>query len=257
VKVGGGVLRDDLDEVASALAFLYEMRLYPVVVHGVGSQLDLAVEEAALETEKIDGARVTSTAILNIMLRVIEAENLKLVAALGDRDVPAWPITGGVFKASLVDSERLGMVGEVDWVSLKSIAAAVLAGQLPIVERVGATTSGQIVNINADGAASALALSIKPEKIVLLTPTGGLLDQTGSVIPAVNLAEDYERLIREHGVTGGMAVELREIEQLLSGLPGRLRCPSPHPSTWRPSSSPTRAVEHWCTGAKRSTSIRT
>jgi acetylglutamate kinase len=191
------------------------------------------------------------------MLRVIDAENLKLVAALGDRDVPAWPITGGVFKASLVDSERLGMVGEVDWVSLESIVAAVLAGQLPIVGCVGATTSGQIVNINADGAASALALSIKPEKIVLLTPTGGLLDQTGSVIPAVNLAEDYERLIREHGVTGGMAVELREIEQLLSGLPGRLRCPSPHPSTWRPSSSPTRAVEHWCTGAKRSTSIRT
>jgi acetylglutamate synthase len=64
-----------------------------------------------------------------------------------------------------------------------------------------------------------LALSIKPEKIVFLTPTGGLLDETGSVIPAVNLAEDYERLIREHWVTGGMAVKLREIEQLLSGLP--------------------------------------
>jgi acetylglutamate kinase len=95
VKVGGGVLRDDLDEVASALVFLYEMRLYPVVVHGVGSQLDLAIEEAALETEKIDGARVTSTAIPKIMLRVIDPESLKLVAALGDRDVPAWPFTGG------------------------------------------------------------------------------------------------------------------------------------------------------------------
>lgn len=219
VKVGGGVLSDDLDEVASALAFLHGMGLFPVVVHGVGPQLDLAVEEAALETERIDGLRVTSPDILNIMLRVIDAENLKLVTALGERDVPAWPIIGGVFKASLVDGERLGMVGEVDRVNLESIAAAVRSGHLPIVECVGATTSGQIVNINADAAARALALSIRPEKIVFLTPSGGLLDETGSVIPAVNLAEDYERLIREHWVTGGMALKLREVEQLLGALP--------------------------------------
>lgn len=219
VKIGGGVLRDDLDEVASALAFLHGMGLYPVVVHGAGPQLDSAVEEAALDTERVDGMRVTSPEILNIMLRVIDAENLKLVNALAARNAPAWPINGGVFEASLLDGDRLGMVGEVDQVHLESIAAAVRAGQIPVVACVGETTSGQILNLNADVATSALASSIKPEKIVFLTPTGGLLDETGSVIPAVNLSEDYERLIREHWVSGGMALKLREIEQLLSDLP--------------------------------------
>ena len=54
IKIGGGVLRDDLDEVASALAFLHAMGLYPVVVHGAGPQLDRAVDEASLGTERVE-----------------------------------------------------------------------------------------------------------------------------------------------------------------------------------------------------------
>jgi acetylglutamate kinase len=219
VKIGGGVLRDDLDEVASALAVLHGMGLYPVVVHGAGPQLDRAVEEAALTSEKVDGMRVTSPEILNIMLKVIDAENLKLVNALGERNAPAWPITGGVFEASYLDDDRLGMVGEVDRVNLESITAAIRAGQIPIVACVGETTSGQILNINADVATGALAVAIRPEKIVFLTPTGGMLDESGNVIPAVNLEEDYERLIRERWVGGGMELKLREIADMLSVLP--------------------------------------
>lgn len=219
VKIGGGVLSDNLDEVASALAYLHGLGLYPVVVHGAGPQLDRAVEEADLETKRVDGMRVTSPEILNIMLRVIDVENLKLVDALGERNAPARPITSGVFEASLLDGDRLGLVGKVDRVHLELISAAVRAGQIPVVACLGETTSGQILNINADVATSALALSIKPEKTVFLTPTGGLLDETGNVIPTVNLAEDYERLMREQWVTGGMALKLREIEQLLSDLP--------------------------------------
>jgi len=219
VKVGGGVLRDDLAEVASALAFLYRMGLYPVVVHGAGPQLDAAIEEAALENRRIDGMRVTSPEILNIMRRVIHAESLKLVDALTERKAPARPITGGVFEASWLDSERLGMVGEVDRVHLEPITAAIRAGQLPIVACVGETTTGQILNLNADVAARSLAVATVPHKLVFLTPTGGLLDEGGSVIPAINLAEDYERLSRQPWVTGGMAVKLQEIKQVLDVLP--------------------------------------
>ena len=219
IKVGGGVLRDDLDEVASALAFLHRVGLYPVVVHGAGPQLDLAIEEASLETERIDGMRVTSPEILKIMRRVIHAENLRLVDALAERDAPARPITGGVFEASWLDSERLGMVGEVDRVHLEPLTAAIRAWQIPVVACVGETSSGQILNLNADVAARSLALAIEPHKLVFLTPTGGLLDETGSTIPAINLVEDYDRLIREHWVTGGMALKLREIKQVLDVLP--------------------------------------
>ncbi len=219
VKVGGGVLRDDLDEVASALAFLHRVGLCPIVVHGAGPQLDSAIEEAALESKRVDGMRVTSPEILNIMRRVIHAESLKLVDALVERNAPARPIGGGVFEASWIDGERLGMVGEVDRVHLEPITAAIRARQLPIVACVGETTSGQILNLNADVAARSLALAVKPHKLVFLTPTGGLLNEAGAVIPAINLAEDYDRLTLEHWVSGGMALKLREIKQVLDALP--------------------------------------
>lgn len=219
VKVGGGVLRDDLAEVASALAFLHRAGLYPVVVHGAGPQLDAALADAALENRRVDGMRVTSPEVLNILRKVISAENLKLVDALGALQVPARPITGGVFEASWMDSERLGMVGDVERVHLEPISAAIGARQIPIVACVGETTSGQILNLNADVAARSLALRIEPHKLVFLTPTGGLLDEGGGVIPAINLTEDYDRLMAEDWVTGGMEVKLREIKQVLDALP--------------------------------------
>ena len=60
VKVGGGILRDHLDELAAALAFLHRLGLRPVVLHGAGPQMDEALNEAGVESERVDGLRVTS-----------------------------------------------------------------------------------------------------------------------------------------------------------------------------------------------------
>ena len=104
--------------------------------------------------------------------------------------------------------------------------------------------SASVINVNVKltnlGTVKAERITVR---IVVSNATRTFLDETGNVIPAVNLAEDYERLIRERWVTGGMALKLREIEQLMGGSLGPLLCPSRHQSIWRPSSSPTRAVE--------------
>ncbi len=220
IKVGGGILRDARDELASALAFLRKVGLFPIVVHGAGPQLNQALEEAAVETQRIDGLRVTTPDVLRIVRRVLHDENLKLVEALEARGTRARPITTGVFEASIIDGDRLGLVGETDRVHLDPIEAAIRSGQLPIVSCLGETSTGQILNINADVAARALATAVRPYKVIFLTPTGGLLDEHGRVIPAINLVEDYERLLAEPWVHGGMELKLREIKHLLDELPG-------------------------------------
>lgn len=219
IKVGGQVLRDDLDEVASALAFLHRVGLYPIVVHGAGPQLDAALADAGLDNEKVDGMRVTSPEVLSVMRKVINRVNVALVDALGELGARARPINGGVFEASLIDGDGLGMVGEVDRVHAEPIESAIRAGSLPIVACVGETASGQIVNINADVAARALALEVRPHKLLFLTETGGLLDDRDQIIPAINLAEDYDRLMAEPWVHGGMALKLQEIKRILEQLP--------------------------------------
>ena len=78
VKVGGAVLRDDLDALVSSLAFLQDVGLTPIVIHGAGPQLDAELAAAGIEKQTIDGLRATSPEALAIVRRVFHAQNLKL-----------------------------------------------------------------------------------------------------------------------------------------------------------------------------------
>lgn len=219
VKVGGGIVTDHLEALTSALTFLHHVGLYPIVLHGAGPQLDIALKEAGIETSRIDGLRVTTPEVLDIARKVFQRENLKLVEALESLGTRARPITAGGFEAKPVEDERLGLVGEVVNIRLDAIDSSIRSGHLPILACLGETAGGQILNINADVAASELAMKLQPHKIIFLTPTGGLLDQHGRIIPAINLAEEYEHLMSESWLGGGMRLKLKEINDLLEQLP--------------------------------------
>lgn len=219
VKVGGTILRDDLDNLVSSLSFLYRVGLFPIVIHGGGAQLNAALEEAGVETKRIDGMRVTTPEVLEVARKVFQRENWRLVEALEAMGTRARPIPSGVFEARLLDEERLGLVGEISGVDLDPIRSSIRAGHLPILSSLGETPSGQILNINADVAANKLALDIEPYKIIFLTGTGGLLDNYGRIIPSVNLAEDYNFLMSQDWLEGGMRLKVEQIKGLLDELP--------------------------------------
>ncbi|HVY49582.1 MAG TPA: acetylglutamate kinase [Minicystis sp.] len=219
IKVGGNILAKELEALASSLTFLQNVGLYPIVIHGAGPQLDAALREAGVETTRVDGLRVTTARVLEIARKVFQRENLKLVEALEDLGTRARPVNAGVLQARLLDFDKLGYVGVVEQVHLDAIESSIRAGQLPIVSCLGETPSGQIVNVNADVAARELALAIQPFKVVFLTETGGLLDEEGQIVSAVNLAEDFDTLMDQPWLHGGMRLKIREIKSLLDGLP--------------------------------------
>ena len=219
VKVGGAVLRDDLDALVSSLAFLQDVGLTPIVIHGAGPQLDVELSAAGIEKVTIDGLRVTSPEALAIVRRVFHAQNLKLVEALQASDARATSIVSGVFEADYLDRERFGMVGEVKRVDLAPIQASLQAGSIPVIASLGETIGGQILNVNADFAANELVQVLQPYKIVFLTGTGGLLDEAGKVIDSINLSTEYEHLMQQPWIEGGMRVKIQQIKDLLDGLP--------------------------------------
>ena len=219
IKIGGGILQDQLDTVAASLSFLHNVGLYPIVVHGAGPQLDAALQKAGIASPRVDGLRHTSGEALEVVRRVLQQENLRLVAALEAVGCGARPVTGGVFDGELRDSERYGMVGAVRGVDTTAVVAAIHSGQLPILTSLATSREGQLLNVNADEAARALALHFEPHKIIFLTSTGGLLNQTGKLISAVNLSEDYEPLMAKPWVSDGMRVKLEQINSLLAKLP--------------------------------------
>lgn len=218
VKVGGGLIADDLDELASALVFLHHVGLTPVVVHGGGPQLTAELAERKIDTEFIDGLRVTTPEVLAAAQRVFQRTGAQLADAIDARSVRARPMPSGVFEATPTERSDLGRVGEVSGVLIESVERASERGQIPVLSPIGTTADGTLLNINADTAARALALALNARKVIYLTPTGGILDPQGAVIPAVNCTEDLGPMIASGTVSGGMARKLIEIDELLAEL---------------------------------------
>ena len=219
VKVGGAVLRDELNDLTSSLTFLQQVGLTPIVLHGAGPQLDEELQAAGITKQTVNGLRVTSPKALGIVRRVFQQQNLRLVEALQAMDTRATSVPSGVFMSSFLDRDVYGMVGKVDSINLAPIEASLRAGSIPVIASLGETDEGQFLNINADFAANELVRVLQPYKIVFLTGTGGLLDDQGRVIDSINLSTEYDHLMQQPWINGGMRVKIEQIADLLQSLP--------------------------------------
>ena len=219
VKVGGALISDELESLASSLAFLKFIGMSPIVVHGAGPQLSHALETAGTPCTWVDGLRITTPEVLSTALRVFTKAGEQLAESIDGHGVRARLITTGVFQAEPDDPDRLGLVGKVTGVHLAPVLSAIDAGYIPVLSSLGVTQDGQLLNINADTATRALCEATQPGKVLFLTQTGGIIGAKGKLISAVNLFEDRERLINTGEVSGGMARKLIEIDELLQDLP--------------------------------------
>ena len=129
-------------------------------------------------------------------------------------------IVSGVFEADYLDRERYrpGRRGQAASTWRRSRPAC-RPGSIPVIASLGETVGGQILNVNADFAANELVQVLQPYKIVFLTGTGGLLDADGNVIDSINLSTEYEHLMQQPWLEGGMRVKIEQIKDLLDGLP--------------------------------------
>lgn len=231
IKVGGAIITEHLDSLASSLAFLNHVGLYPVVVHGAGPQLNAMLEAAGVEPQFDEGIRITDGKTLGLARQLFLDENLKLVEALEKLGVRARPITSGVFQAEYLDRSRWDLVGKVTKVDKRPIEAAIKAGCLPILTSMAESTDGQVLNVNADVAAGELARELQPLKIVYLSEKGGLFNgDTGEKISTINLDEEYDHLLQLPWVRYGTRLKIKEIKQLLDALPKTSSVAIIHPS---------------------------
>ncbi|ODQ82126.1 hypothetical protein BABINDRAFT_160307 [Babjeviella inositovora NRRL Y-12698] len=220
IKVGGAIITQQLPELASCLAFLYHVGLYPIVLHGTGPQINDILENEGVEPQYEDGIRITDEKTMSVVRKCFLEQNLRLVTALEKMGVHARPITAGVFGAEYLDKDKYQLVGRVNSVNKAPIEASIAAGALPILTSLAETPSGQILNVNADIAAGELARVFEPLKIVYLNEKGGIFNgNTGEKLSVINLDEEYEDLLKESWVKYGTKLKIKEIRDLLMHLP--------------------------------------
>lgn len=220
IKVGGAIITQQLPQLASCLAFLYHLGLYPIVLHGTGPQINEILENEGIEPNYSDGIRITDEKTMGIVRKCFLEQNLKLVTALEKMGVKARPITGGVFNAEYLDKEKYKLVGSISSINKGPIEASIEAGALPILTSLAETSSGQLLNVNADIAAGMVAREFKPLKIVYLNEKGGITNgTTGEKISVINLDAEYSELLKEPWVKYGTKLKIKEIRDLLMHLP--------------------------------------
>ncbi|MCL2779050.1 MAG: acetylglutamate kinase [Polyangiaceae bacterium] len=219
VKASGSIIESSLDALASSLSFLQKVGLVPIVVHGNNLQLDRALRAANIEVPIVNGVRTMTPAALEVARRVLHDTNLRIVDALESLGTRARPFTSGVLDVKKIDSPELGLTGEITNVRDTAVTQTARSGILPIVAPLGETSKGKILVVRADAVARALALALKPHKIVYLNESGGLVDESGSIRSAVNLEEDYDQLLSDARFGSESRRKIVEISSLLSELP--------------------------------------
>ena len=229
IKVGGAILTEYIDELCRSLLFLYELGLYPVIVHGAGPQLNKLLEEAGVEPQFEEGIRVTDAKTLGVARKLFLEENLRLTDRLDELGVATRSL-GGVFMADYLDKEKWQYVGKITKVNKAAIERSIEAGYVPIMTSMAESEDGRLLNVNADVAAAELARALEPLKVVYLSEKGGLFDGEGEKISHINLDEEFDHLMSQPWCRYGTRLKIKEIKELLDTLPRTSSVAIIHPS---------------------------
>jgi len=189
VKFGGNAMVDESLQRAFAedMAYLRFAGIRPVVVHGGGPQISARLAELGIQSEFRGGYRVTTSESIEVVRDVLSGQISRELAGMIDEHQDGLAITisgedanlfGGRRRGAVVDGETvdLGLVGDVVTVDPTAVLEAVNAGRIPVIASIAPDLDqpGQSLNINADSAASALAVALGAEKLVILTDVAGL-----------------------------------------------------------------------------------
>jgi acetylglutamate kinase len=186
VKFGGNAMVDaELQKAfAEDMAYLRWVGIRPVVVHGGGPQISARLAELGIESEFRGGFRVTTGETISIVRDVLRDQiSAQLATLIQDAGAKTLVMSGedaNLFRAEKTSLETedgpvdIGLVGEVTQVNPRIVLEALEAGKIPVISTVAPTTSGELLNVNADLAAAALAVALGAEKLMVLTDVPGL-----------------------------------------------------------------------------------
>jgi acetylglutamate kinase len=227
VKYGGNAMIDpELQRAFAAdMVFMRYAGLKPVVVHGGGPQISAMLKRLGIASEFRGGLRVTSPEAMDVVRMVLVGQvGRELVGLINEYGPFAVGLSGedaklftAVRRHAYVDGEAVdvGLVGDVEHVNVGAVADLIAAGRIPVISTVAPDSDGVLHNLNADTAASALAIALEARKLVVLTDVPGLYTDwpdTASLVSRIDTDELATLLPRlESGMVPKMEACLRAV----------------------------------------------
>ena len=236
IKYGGNAMVDEELKrgFARDVVLMKLVGMNPVVVHGGGPQIGTLLERIGKKSEFVDGLRVTDQETIDVVEMVlgglVNKSIVALINAQGGRAVGLSGKDGGMIQARKLLLRQgqsgdkgevidLGQVGEIEQINPEVVHTLDQANFIPVIAPIGAGTDGKAYNINADTVAGSLAVTLKAEKLILLTNTPGVLNSDDQLLELLSETEAQD-LIEQGVISGGM---LPKVQCALEAVAGGVR----------------------------------
>ena len=221
IKFGGHAMGDDaaMSRFARDIVLMKQCNVHPIIVHGGGPQIGDMLKRLGVQSEFIDGLRVTDKETVDVVEMVLCGSiNKRIVTLINQQGGKAVGLSGK--DGNLIVCEKalktkkdpdsniervldLGFVGEPVEINPLVVDTIVKSDLIPVIAPVGVGRQGESFNINGDTAAGALAGAMKVARLLLLTDVEGVKDADGDVLTDLT-PESCERLIEDGVIAGGM-----------------------------------------------------
>ena len=221
IKYGGNAMVSDKlkESFAQDVSMMKYIGINPVIVHGGGPQIGKTLDSLGIQSEFVDGQRITNKEMIDVVEMVLGGKVNKEIVSLIDRHgVNPVGISGK--DGDLIHAKRhkrvkhspetdrpeiidMGLVGEITKVNPKILEVLDQNGFIPVIAPTGKGTEGETLNINADFVAAEIASALKAEKLILMTDTEGVQRKNKKLIPELTQKE-ANKLIKSGIIHGGM-----------------------------------------------------
>lgn len=224
IKYGGSAQTSNelKEQFAQDIVLLHLVGMKPIIVHGGGKSITDLLANLGVDTTFIDGQRVTTKEVMRIAEMVLSGEiNKEIVSLLDNHGSKAIGISGkdgGFLKGIPKDFEKFGYTGVIEHVNPEIVNNIIEDGAIPVIAPIaGSSTMGHPgFNINADLAASKIAVALEARKVLFLTDTPGVLDKEMQLITNLSI-EKTEALKADGTIQGGMVPKVDACIEALRG----------------------------------------
>ena len=218
IKFGGNAM-SEMKPVVEDIVLLKHIGIKPVVVHGGGPEIDKELKKAGIKPRFINGLRYTDNKTIKIVEKVFSKINYNIVLNLKKHGAKAINASG-IIKVKQKNPE-LGLVGEIIEINNNKILKIINNGFIPVISPLGIGNGSKHYNINADTAASNVAVALKAEKLTILTNVhGGVIN--GKLQPHIDF-KTAKKEIKKGVINKGM---IPKVEACIHAV--KNKCPKAH-----------------------------
>jgi acetylglutamate kinase len=207
IKCGGSVLIDqNLFKIfIQDIAVLNKLGFNPIIVHGGGKKINNKLSELNIESNFINGLRVTDKNTIDIVENILIEFNKEIVNAIKDQSLKTKRITSKENNIITVkpESDELGFVGTPTHIKVNVLKEIIKVNEVPVIAPLGLDRNNQTFNINADTVAGSVAKKLKARRLMIISDVEGVLDNEKRLIPEIN-SQKAKELIDQEVISGGM-----------------------------------------------------